>query len=682
MEVCDINEEDEDIIIQGSALHKHLSELGYTDFESIPVSKENLKQEHYWNIGFKNIIKNATRKIYTDLFSFYSWIMQEETISKKQLSTILNAETLLNDHFSMINGFKTKCNINSKKIRLQELILSGGVLVSSIYISLWKYKILSTLFASSAICYVGYIKYLRFYANRNLKNIILLQNELLLMCKDGLKILQRNYKIKSDLETCLQQFSHFLGEKLQHLESLKNTLIKFMENISHLYYKCSLSLAKLLPPNMLSEGLFTEFEDDAFVISDEVDYQALKKLYHIYLLVQSEMLYLLAIAYDSTTWIASCQKIPEIKLSNIINVLVKELVVHRVKLSEVFDAYRTCKTEPVRYKPQDKAKWCDPTVQLDLASYKLQLAYNQVFSTFKNIEDSINQDNGIDNEIADILMQKLDKAFKEINTARSLAEFVILLMARSKFSELRHGQPIAHDTMINQNSNLPIIIDSDPQILDEVFEEYIKQEYLNSDENVDEYSLEQRKLDKLLVKNFMAELKEALIDKHKSMSEREFKALQRMYKDASRDSASSNKDDKNDQIIPVPPPMPSYYIWSTPSSKTFYNLDDEKLNSPNYRIKNNISIRRKSNESDENNDFIRALKEKKIFNAPSIEVCENKNEESVASVPQILLETQATQFITRLPPPFLYEETFTGSGENSEEEIVDDEIDENNKTSQ
>lgn len=70
--------------------------------------------------------------------------------------------------------------------------------------------------------------------------------------------------------------SHFLGEKLQYLESLKDTLIKFMENISCVYYKCSLSIAKLLPQDALSEELFTKFERNSFEISGEINYQVLK----------------------------------------------------------------------------------------------------------------------------------------------------------------------------------------------------------------------------------------------------------------------------------------------------------------------------------------------------------------------------------------------------------------------
>lgn len=76
----------------------------------------------------------------------------------------------------------------------------------------------------------------------------------------------------------------------------------------------------------------------------------LQKLYHTYLLVQSEMLYLLAIAYDNNTWILARQVIPETKLAHIIHTLIKELTVHKVKLSEVISAYHNCKVEPVRHK--------------------------------------------------------------------------------------------------------------------------------------------------------------------------------------------------------------------------------------------------------------------------------------------------------------------------------------------
>lgn len=329
-----------------------------------------------------------------------------------------------------------------------------------------------------------------------------------------------------------------------------------------------------------------------------------------------------------------------------------------------------------------RAKWQDPSVQLDLASYKLQLAYNQVFSIFKDIDDCINQETDIDNKTIEILMQRLDRAFKEIDVAKSVTEFVVLLMARSGFrkNESKNDPSVINDITIDQNPNLPVIIDSDPEILDEVFEEYIKDEYLESlHEETDKYSLEQQKLDKLLVKNFMSELKEALVDKHKSMSERESKALQRIYKNISKDSVSNTEDNKNCQFIPIPPPMPAYYIWSSPSSNI--NSKYKKIIPSTCKIKNNdSSIQEKIDDSDEEDNSIRMLKCKNIFNIPSAEACKGGNEESFLS--QILLETQATQYVTKLPPAFLQEETFVGSGENSEDEIVNnssDNINDNNE---
>lgn len=62
------------------------------------------------------------------------------------------------------------------------------------------------------------------------------------------------------------------------------------------------------------------------------------------------MLYLLAIAYDSNTWVHRYQMIPETKLAHIIHILMKKLRIHKIKLSEIINAYHSCKVEPVRHK--------------------------------------------------------------------------------------------------------------------------------------------------------------------------------------------------------------------------------------------------------------------------------------------------------------------------------------------
>ncbi|XP_032675602.1 uncharacterized protein LOC116846180 isoform X2 [Odontomachus brunneus] len=557
---------------------------------------------------------------------------------------------------------------------LQDLIVNGVILISSIYISLSKHKI-SVLFTSAVICCTGYIQHLRFRASKDLKHLISLQNELLAMCKKSLKILRHVLKIKLSFKTHVQQFFHFLGEKLQYLQSLTETLLSFMENISYIYYECSLLIAKIMPSDIVNGELFTKFERNTFCAFGEINYQILKKSYHTYLLVQSEMLHLLAIAYDRNTWISSCQKIPETELTYIIYILTKKLAVYKVKLSKILYDYDTCKAEPIRYKVRDIAKWHDPSVQLDLASHKLQLAYNQVFLIFKNIDDCISQESGINDKTAEILMQKLDKTFKEFNIAKNLAEFTILLIAKSGFNNLRGNKPKINHTKIDENSDLSVIFNSDPEILDEVFEEYIKEEYLKPlHEEKDEYSLKQYKLDNLLVKNFMSELKEVLLDKRKSMSERESKALQRIYKNISEDTTLNNENNicKNYQFIPVPPPMPPYYLWLTSSKNITLNANCEKIASSNCKVANgSLSIQKDIDKLNEECNSVEPLRYKSISNISLTETHDEEDKETVSYLPQILLQTQASQYIMKLPCSFMQEETFIGNGENFEDEIVD-----------
>jgi len=367
---------------------------------------------------------------------------------------------------------------------------------------------------------------------------------------------------------------------------------------------------------------------------------------------------------------------------------------------------------------RNRAKWHDPNIQLDLASYKLQSSYGQMFLIFKDIDDIISRETLIDKETAKTLMERLDKAFKEMGTAKSLADFVVLLMAKSEFYNLKNNTPVMDNTTINQNSDLPVISNSDPEIFDEVYEEYIKEEYQKPlYENEDEYSLEQHKLDNLLAKNFMSELKEVLVDKYKSMSERESKALQRMYKDITRDLVEVNAGEKF-RYIPSPPPMPSYYIWSAnndqymykniredpiantkdntneehqhipiPPPMPFYHMPSVSANNEsnlNYKKETSISEIKESNFNQgkiKESEEIEAAKNKNVF-SQSNEIYENENVESLTSLPQILLETQATRFVAKLPPAFLQEEIFVGSGENSEDEVMDSvSDDEDNKNS-
>lgn len=322
---------------------------------------------------------------------------------------------------------------------------------------------------------------------------------------------------------------------------------------------------------------------------------------------------------------------------------------------------------------RDIAKWHNPSVQLDLASHKLQLAYNQIFLIFKNIDDCISQESSINSETAEILMQKLDKAFKEFNIAKNLAEFTILLIAKSGFNNLRDNEPKIDLIKIDKNSGLPVIFDSDPEILDEVFEEYIKEEYLKPlHEEEDEYSLKQHKLNNLLMINFMSELKEALLDKRKSMSERESKALQRTYKNTSEDTTLNNENNicKNNQFIPVPPPMPPHCLWLT--KNITFNANCEEIASSNCKVANDsLPIQKEIDKLNEECNPVESLRYKSISNISFTETHHEEDKETFSYLPQILLETQASQYIMKLPCGFMQEETFTGNGENFEDEIAD-----------
>lgn len=304
-----------------------------------------------------------------------------------------------------------------------------------------------------------------------------------------------------------------------------------------------------------------------------------------------------------------------------------------------------------------------------------------MFLILKDIDDEISQESGISNETAKILMQRLDTAFKEFSTVKNLAEFTILLTVKSGFNNLRDNQPIIDRIGIDENPDLPVISDSNPEILDEVFEEYIKEEYLKPlHEEEDEYSLKDYKLDNLLMKNFMSELKDVLVDKRKSMSERESKALQRIYKNISENIALSNENNmyKDHQFIPVPPPMPPYYLWATSLCNITLNANHEAIASSNCKTMNNDLLAQKEiNKLNKESNPVKLLKYKNISNTSSTETF-GEDDKSLSSLPQILLETQAAQHVMKLPCAFIQEETFIGSGENSEDEIVDNVSDNEN----
>lgn len=267
-------------------------------------------------------------------------------------------------------------------------------------------------------------------------------------------------------------------------------------------------------------------------------------------------------------------------------------------------------------------------MHLYLASNKLEIAYGHISSILQDIDNN-SDENMLDEGSVEEKMQRLNAAQKDIANAKDFVEFSTLFLLKSRINDYVGNQSAMNMLTSAVNSDLPVVHDSEPEILDEVFEEYIKDEYLKplSDDS-DEIELFNYKKDRALFKNFMAELKDALVDKQKSMSERELKALRRMRGNVANESALEGEANR----VPTPPPMPE---------------------------SNEPRISREILRGEEN------LKEEKRCSSPVAE------RSPISAMP---LPT-GKEFSLFLPPPFLKasEETFAGSGENSEDEIAETE---------
>lgn len=204
-------------------------------------------------------------------------------------------------------------------------------------------------------------------------------------------------------------------------------------------------------------------------------------------------------------------------------------------------------------------------LNLDLLSRKLQITYDEIASILEEIEKRENEEKA---DFINELAPKIQEIYTQIDKSRNFAEFNNLLVAIMQRSRRQVPEiPTSEVDFLEEKSkdDPSIVRDSEPRIIDEVFEEYITEEYLKPlYEEHDEATMEIAKLDKLLAKNFMSELKEVLVEKHKSMSEREAKALLRKYPEL-RDrtnfkendvSAEESATETKNPDIPRPPPLP------------------------------------------------------------------------------------------------------------------------------
>ena len=296
------------------------------------------------------------------------------------------------------------------------------------------------------------------------------------------------------------------------------------------------------------------------------------------------------------------------------------------------------------FRDSDSSQWQDLYMHVYLASNKLQLAYSHMLSILQDIDNDVIE-NLTGNDCTENTMEKLSAAQKCVETAKDFIEFSSLFLVKSRINHSAIDRLEMNIPTSDADSNVHVVTDSEPEIMDEVFEEYIKEEYLKPlSEEADEISLYYQKRDKTLFKNFMAELKDALIDKKKSMTERESRALERMYKAITTKSTSNDQS----QRIPTPPPMPFFDAFSSIDNKV--SNDATKLQSSELFERSDVRSIDKSMED---------LDKKNTSNALT-------NEESPISIIRLPKEAEFLSFL----PSFLKseEETFIGSGENSEDD--------------
>ncbi|XP_014604022.1 PREDICTED: uncharacterized protein LOC106786775 [Polistes canadensis] len=663
---CIDTEEDEEVIFEGSDLHEHLVTLGYTDFETAIVFKTQQtpqKKSMYMDV---NIIKDVGKIIYKYILDLKSWITQDSNLSKEQLHTILSSKTLLDDHASEINSFAEKYfPVAPWKKVLKNLLASGTIIASSTYLMFYKHKkALNVITILFTLYYAGYRNFQNLWAHKELKQLVLLQNEFYDLCNKGLKILKHGYKVKMNSRKINQQLHILMGERLTYLQPIMENLIKCLEDICQIYhYIISIMISKF-PKHLSNQIIRTTFEDNVFKIHGEINYEALKQLYYTYILMQSELLYLLAITYDFKTWSSTYDKISKASVIYIVYKLNKQLTKYNNKLSLCINSYYNYKMKPVQYNYRGPviSKWQDVYLHLNLTLNKIQQAYDQIISMINDI-DICTDDTSINNEMLERMMEKMNEAYKQIDGARNFAEFSSLLITKAKYKNSKMSYTKEDIKIENVSDNLPVIIDREPEILDEVFEEYIKEEYLKPlYEEDQEILLQEYKLDKLLAKNFMSELKEALIDKHKTMSERESKALQRMYKNVIN-SANDLESNNFKSSIPIPPPMPSlvnnskslcYNDSISYDHNIFSTKSADRLDIP-ASDKQMLNI---------NNDNIKNVKE-------YVDIDDEDKDNGFKPLSLKNFQNPVMQFGLNKPPQLLSmnEEMFIGSGENSESDV-------------
>ncbi|XP_031777915.1 uncharacterized protein LOC100678565 isoform X1 [Nasonia vitripennis] len=656
-----LQDEDEDIIVEGSELHQALTSMGYTNFGSTPrVTAEPVSLEV--DLSPVKDYRSINQSFYDKVDTVCSYVLQENKLREGQLKIILESEILLDDHKAAINDFLIEGQTSYLRKYLDWIPLIGSTITAISPLVGRRKSITATIMTLTIFGMSTYVNFKHWLLARNLKHLVKLQNDLHELFKQSLKILRRAYG-KRSIITEVHEKEELLGsDKHNIMIHMKEVLTEVFENLSTVYYAEASQIISTLPDSLRLDCTLTNVETECEQEFDCNSYEKLKSLYYTFLLVQSEMMFIMANAYNGKTQ-NTLFKIPKSKLSQSVKNLTKPLAISYSRMSNIMQTYQLCEIKPVQrvLRGSPTSKWHDSYIHLDLTSQRIQLAYKEVASILEYLD--LHSEKDEDNlQLVESITEKMNEAYKQIENARSFAEFSSLLIAKAQHKPGNVSDKNENENLFptNFDNRKIILIDKEPEIEDEVFEEYIKEEYLKPlYENSDKSVIQNFRLDKLLEKNFMSELRDALIEKQKSMTERELKALKRMYDKVQKDAGNKTETD----ICPIPeksieteepvaptsvPPPPQPPLPPPPPPP------------PPPRVLENTIIAESHVEEEEKEQ----KKTRTPVPLPRVKML--KPEDEMLDVQRFSINQCAPML--KFPTIRLTEETFIGSGENSEEE--------------
>ncbi|XP_066996996.2 vezatin isoform X2 [Anabrus simplex] len=281
---------------------------------------------------------------------------------------------------------------------------------------------------------------------------------------------------------------------------------------------------------------------DNFGNEEELTVQELKRLHHIYLLLQSEFLRRLGLCFLPRLWkednfgqIESVMKSVHF-LTDVCLTVASNLT----REYNVFYSYGVGdgaqKKRPLPISEHKHFAYADTYVAVHSAGLHLQAMLLRIRGMEQSLESEIELESPA---ITKDLLSKMEDIMQELDLCKSCCdECVSQLSKMETSSKIIEKQPHIDSAKAACNSaasiSEPVLVgytDLDPKVEDEVYEAEIYNE--NDDRNVDhdyfdyvKISKEDREREKQLSKRMLQELKSVLVDRAQEWKEREAKALE------------------------------------------------------------------------------------------------------------------------------------------------------------